>query len=310
MANERIHKGNSIIDFPNEYTVIDIETTGLSPVYDEIIELAAIKVRNGDVIDDFTSLVKPTFEIDEYIESLTGITNDMLSTAPSIQHVLPQFMDFIGKDVLIGHNVNFDINFIYDNTVSISYKALDNDFIDTMRIFKKLHPESEHHRLYDLSNIYELDYSKAHRSLADCKITHQGYLHLYEEILSKYDNTQKFVDLFKRKSKSHPGLKAADITATTADIDEDNPLFGKVFVFTGALERMIRKDAMQIVVNHGGINGDGVTKKTNYLVLGNNDYCKSIKGGKSSKQKKAEKLKLSGQDIEIIPESVFYDMIE
>lgn len=67
---------------------------------------------------------------------------------------------------------------------------------------------------------------------------------------------------------------------------------------------------MQIVADPGGINGDSVTAKTNYLILGNNDYCKSIKGGKSNKQKKAEKLKLEGQDIEIITENVFYDMME
>lgn len=72
---------------------------------------------------------------------------------------------------------------------------------------------------------------------------------------------------------------------------------------------MVRKEAMQIVADLGGKNADNVTKKTNYLILGNNDYCKSIKDGKSSKQKKAEKLKLDGYDIEIIPENVFYDII-
>ena len=66
---------------------------------------------------------------------------------------------------------------------------------------------------------------------------------------------------------------------------------------------------MQIVADLGGKNADNVTKKTNDLILGNNDYCKSIKDGKSSKQKKAEKLKLDGYDIEIIPENVFYDII-
>ena len=66
---------------------------------------------------------------------------------------------------------------------------------------------------------------------------------------------------------------------------------------------------MQIVADLGGINEDTVTKKTNFLILGNNDYCSSIKDGKSSKHKKAEKNKLKGQNIEIIPESVFYDMI-
>ena len=73
---------------------------------------------------------------------------------------------------------------------------------------------------------------------------------------------------------------------------------------------MTRKTAMQMVVDLGGLVGNSVTKKTNYLILGNNDYCSSIKDGKSSKQKKAESLKLSGNDIEIISENVFYDMLE
>ena len=84
---------------------------------------------------------------------------------------------------------------------------------------------------------------------------------------------------------------------------------GKPACLRETLEKMARKDAMQIVVDLGGLVGNSVTKKTNYLILGNNDYCSSIKGGKSSKQKKAESLKLAGNDIEIISENVFYDMI-
>ena len=72
---------------------------------------------------------------------------------------------------------------------------------------------------------------------------------------------------------------------------------------------MKRKDAMQLIADVGGINGDSVTKQTNYMILGNNDYCAMIKNGKSNKQKKAEKLKSEGYDIEIIPENVFYDII-
>ena len=93
-------------------------------------------------------------------------------------------------------------------------------------------------------------------------------------------------------------------------MDNTHPLYNKVCVFTGTLEKYSRQEAAQIVVNLGGSCGNSVTKKTNYLILGNNDYCSMIKDGKSSKQKKAEEYKLKGQDIEIIPESVFYDMIE
>ena len=305
VAKNRTNKGKSIIRFPNEFTVIDIETTGLSTEYDEIIEISAIQVRNNTIFKTFSSLVQPSFEIDEYIEELTGITNEMLKNAPKISSVLPDFLNFIENDILLGYNVNFDINFLYDSAEKLSCGVLKNDFIDVMRIFRKLYPELKHHRLKDLSDLYNIDYSNAHRSLADCEITLAGYTYLFKDIESKFSTIQDFIDTFKQKV-----LKASDIQATETNIDEDNLLFGKTFVFTGVLERMPRKDAMQIVVNHGGINGDSVTKKTNYLVLGNNDYCKSIKDGKSSKQKKAEKLKLSGQDIEIIPESVFYDMIE
>ena len=105
------------------------------------------------------------------------------------------------------------------------------------------------------------------------------------------------------------GFSAKDIQASTNNFDETTPVYEKVFVFTGTLERMTRKEAMQLVVDHGGLCGDGVNKKTNFLVLGNNDYCTTIKDGKSTKQKKAEQLKLTGCDIEIISENVFYDMI-
>ena len=81
-------------------------------------------------------------------------------------------------------------------------------------------------------------------------------------------------------------------------------------VFTGKLEKMLRKDAMQLVVNLGGILDNSVNKQTNYLILGDNDYNAILKGEKSSKHKKAEKLKLEGQDIEIIDERTFYDLLE
>ena len=314
MSTERNHKGKSIIDVPCSYVVIDIETTGLSPEHDEIIEVGAVKVVDGQVVDTFSSLVKPSLKpwgdyIDEFIEELTGITNKMLATAPEPQDIFQKYLAFIGDDIVIGHNVSFDINFIYDCSERYLGEPFTNNFIDTMRIFRKLHPELKHHRVRDLASLYSLDCSNAHRALVDCTITQSAYQLLSNEILEKYDNIDSFINSFKRPKRNH-SLRAADIIAEDIDIDETNPMFGKVFVFTGALEKMLRKDAMQIVVNHGGTNGDNVTAKTNYLVLGNNDYCPLIKDGKSSKQKKAEKMKLSGADIEIISENVFYDMIE
>lgn len=109
------------------------------------------------------------------------------------------------------------------------------------------------------------------------------------------------------------GGKGIDIKAikpTEAVIDEDGFFYNRHVVFTGKLEKMLRKDAMQLVVNLGGILDNSVNKQTNYLILGDNDYNAILKGEKSSKHKKAEKLKLEGQDIEIIDERTFYDLLE
>jgi DNA polymerase-3 subunit epsilon len=85
--------------------------------------------------------------------------------------------------------------------------------------------------------------------------------------------------------------------------------YNKLVVFTGKLEKMLRKDTMQIIVNLGGMLDSSVNNKTNYLILGDNDYNAILKGEKSSKHKKAEKLKLEGNDIDIIDELTFYDLI-
>lgn len=300
----REFKGKSLIEFPKDYIVIDIETTGLLPYCDEIIEVAAIKIKNNKIIDTFESLVKPELEIDKFVEELTGITNEDLKSAPSIIDVLPSYLDFIGDNILIGHNINFDINFLYDNSIDVLNKPLNNNFVDTLRIARKLLKNLEHHRLDDLCDFYNIEKRNLHRSLNDCLLTQKIYLSLIEDI----SNIEVFKDSFKRKNFSK-AIKAKDIISDFSEVDKDNYIYKKFCVITGKLEKMTRKEAMQVIANIGGHNQDSITKKTNYLILGNNDYCKTIKDGKSSKQKKAEAYKLKGQDIEIIPEDVFYELI-
>ena len=147
-------KGKSLIEIPNKYIAFDIETTGLDSMYDEIIEIGAIKIEDGKEIETFSTLIKPEYEIDEFITELTGITNEMVMDAPKIGEVLPKFMDFIKDSVILGHNINFDINFIYDNLINEDMKPITNDFVDTLRLSRRLLPELKHHRLSDLANYY------------------------------------------------------------------------------------------------------------------------------------------------------------
>jgi DNA polymerase-3 subunit epsilon len=308
---ERKNKGKSLIAFPEDFTVIDLETTGFDPHLDNIIEVAALRIRGGEIVDSLTTLVKPYDEIDEFITQLTGITNDMLSTAPTPEEIFPSVREFIGEDIIVGHNVNFDVNFLYDWFDIILKVPLTNNYIDTMRISRKALPELKHHRLKDIAAALEVSPSGAHRALSDCHTTFECLLALRDRV-SALGDIEEFIRSFKYHSKEHHAKKLdlREITAENATFDETHLLFGKHCVFTGALERMTRAEAAQIVVNVGGICDNTITKKTNFLILGNNDYCKTIKDGKSSKQKKAEEYKLGGIDIEIIPENVFYDMLE
>lgn len=296
----RPYKGKSLLLFPDDYTVIDVETTGYDPKWDKIIEVGAMRIRSGKVVDTFSSLVNPGCVIDDFIAELTGITNEDLSDAKYIEQVLPEYLDFIGQDVVVGHNVHFDVNFIYDAAYGFLERPFRNDAVDTLRISRRILPGLESHSLGNVSIALGVRQAGEHRSLVDCQIT---YYVLEALRATGFDLAASL----RKPSHSHT-VKASDITADTGMERPDSPLYGKVCVFTGALE-IPRREAMQAVVNIGGICGDSVTKKTNFLILGNNDYCASIKDGKSSKQKKAESLILKGQDLKILSESVFFDLI-
>lgn len=111
-------------------------------------------------------------------------------------------------------------------------------------------------------------------------------------------------ELFKKKHSSH-SHNYIDLHATVTEFDEDNPFYQKVVVFTGKLEKYSRKDAAQIVLNCGGEFKDSISKDVDYLVVGDTDFRE-----KTSKMIKAYSLKEKGFDIEVIPESMFYQMLE
>ena len=319
---DRAEKGRSLIALPTDYTVIDIETTGFDLVYNSIIEVAAVRVRGGEVQDKYTSLIKPTkhtylseagegyYYVDEFITKLTGITNEMLEEAPVAAEVLPEFVKFIGDDLLVAHNANFDINFLYETMSKVIGQPLKNNFVDTMRLSRKLFPASEHHRSCDLAKNCGVPYENAHRALNDSIITCSCFEKMREIVASTYESQEAFVKLFNHIAGGGKKLDASSIVTDKADFDEDHPFYHKTVVFTGALDGIPRRVAMQSVVDVGGYVADGVTKATNYLVVGSFDFVNSVKGNKSSKMKKAEKMKLDGLDIEVISENTFLDFLE
>ncbi len=310
---KRPYKGESLIDFPRNYVVVDIETTGFVPKYDYILEVSAIKVQNNEIVADFSYIInQPDVNMDLYshIQALTGITQNMIDAGTDEETVLKEFAEFVNNDLIVGHNIAFDINFLYDRLLLFGI-ILDNDYIDTVRLAKKLLPELNHHRLVNVAEKFGIDTTGCHRALKDCQVTYSCLQNLEQLTVNEYGSVETFRNSRNKRNSTksyYHSTHSKDIVPSVTDFDETTPFFGRVFAFTGELQ-MKRREAMQIVADLGGIPADSVTKKTNFLVLGNNDYCPLIKDGKSAKQKKAEKLMSEGQDICIITEEVFMDML-
>lgn len=183
MDNKRINKGKSLYAFPDSYTVIDIETSGFSPERCEIIEISALKVRNNVITDVFQQLIKPKHPIDRFITELTGINNTMVKNCPDIKEVLPDFVDFIGDDILMGYNVHFDINFLYDNMLKHFGFYLTNDFVDVLRLSRKALPQLKRKSQTDVAGYFGISTAGAHRALKDCEICNECYIRLKDILL-------------------------------------------------------------------------------------------------------------------------------
>lgn len=298
---------STIIALPNDYVVVDLETTGLDYMWDDIIEISAVRFRAGQEVARYEQLVSVGYSLPAFITQLTGITDEMLAGCPQINGAIKNFDAFLGSDIIIGHNVNFDVRFLSAAYTKYLNKELSNPCVDTMRIARKLFPELPHHRLADLAAHYGLSHDGAHRSGADCDVTNACYRSMRNAILqqeSEEDFQKKFV-------RYHSGskLNAKDIQATTTDFDPDHPLYQKTVVFTGALSQMTRAEAMQLVVNCGGLCGNSVTKSTNFLVIGTSDYISATEGKKTSKMLKVEQLRAKGHDIATISEGTFFDFL-
>lgn len=306
----REHKGASLLAARKDYVALDIETTGYDPRWDDIIEIGAIRVRDGQPVDRYEQLVNPGRKLPAIITEITGITDDMLTGQPRLDEILPGFLDWVGDEPILGHNVNFDINFLYDNAIELCGRPVSNDFIDTLRLARYLYPQERHNRIQDLIVRFGIADTQSHRALADTEQT----IACYDYMIGHLKDLE--IELPRHEGRTHVGtgpiFRGTDQLLQIAPADEitPDPAFAdQVFVFTGTLKRMTRANAQQAVANLGGINGKGVTKETNYLVTGSTDYCASLKGAKSSKWLKAEKLQLAGQNIAIISEDVFYDML-
>ncbi|MFW6025675.1 MAG: PolC-type DNA polymerase III [Candidatus Woesearchaeota archaeon] len=173
------------------YTIVDIETTGLSRKRHKITEIAALKFDGERITGKFETLINPLCNIPPKIVRLTGITNEMVSDAPCIEEKIKEFNSFLGNDIFVGHNATFDYNFLDHNLNRHFGNNLENDKLCTMRLSRRLVPELPNNKLSTITRYFNLKHENAHRAMADVKVTYQ--------ILREFLNRLHKKDIKERK---------------------------------------------------------------------------------------------------------------
>jgi DNA polymerase-3 subunit alpha (Gram-positive type) len=168
----------------SEYVVFDIETTGLNADRDRITEIGAVKVRDGKIVDHYSTFVNPEIPIPSFIENLTGINDDMVKDAPTIDNVLPKFLDFVGDAVLVAHNAPFDTGFIKVNARKIGLKV-QNTVLDTLQLSRSMFPELKKHKLNIVAKHLGVELLNHHRAVDDSKATGEILVKCFEILKEK-----------------------------------------------------------------------------------------------------------------------------
>ncbi|MBO5278085.1 MAG: 3'-5' exonuclease [Lachnospiraceae bacterium] len=177
----------------DSFVAVDIETTGLNPATERIIEIGAVRVRENQITETFDILINPGRILSSFIIELTGITDEMLAGAADTKTALSEFLEFIGEDVLLGHHISFDYSFLKKNIVNAggSFERLG---IDTLKIARAVLPELEKRSLEHLCRYYHIYNAHAHRACDDARATAELYLRMKQDFYGKSEETDK---LFK-----------------------------------------------------------------------------------------------------------------
>ena len=165
------------------YVCFDLETTGLDPLYNEIIEIGALKVRDGKVAERFMEFIHPQEEISPMITNLTGITNEMVANARPADAVISDFLEFCEDDVLIGHNVGFDYSFMKSGASNLGL-TFEKFGIDTFKIAQRTLKSLPSKSLSSLCEYYQIENKAAHRAYYDALATAK----LYQTLAHYFEN--------------------------------------------------------------------------------------------------------------------------
>lgn len=209
------YEGRELHALPGDFVVIDLETTGFNENSDEIIELGAIKVRNGEIVDRYSQLVKPRRPIPAAASAVNGIWNEMLTAAPDITEAISPFVEFIGDDILVGQNILFDIKFAYVATYRhLHQKILRNDYVDILSLSRRLFPGLPNYKLGTLAAHFGITVDAAHRADADCLTELRCYQYIQNYVTENQIDLEK---LFGKKRTPAASTVEAEVAVSASD---------------------------------------------------------------------------------------------
>jgi len=192
-----VHAGTQTLD--DTYIVFDIETTGFSAIRDKIIEIGAVKVVNGEIVDRFSTFVNPQRPIPFEITNLTSITDEMVLEADPIENVLPQFLEFVGDGVLVAHNASFDVGFIEQNC---RYQEIEYRFtyVDTVAMARVLLPTLSKYKLNLVAKTLGISLENHHRAVDDAGATAEIFVKFVEMLKKDHITDLKGINRFGERN--------------------------------------------------------------------------------------------------------------
>jgi len=280
-----------------DFCALDVETANAN--FASICQIGISKFRDGEVQDSFESLINPKCHFDSMNIEIHGITNHDVKHAPTLSQLWEQVFDFVGDDLLVSHS-SFDRGALMRACDIHNLELIQNNWVDTMRVVRRTWSQYQKsgYGLKSVASNLGIEFQH-HNAAEDAWACGQIFIAAINE--SEVSAEQWIKHQTKRNSS-----KSIDIT--NEHIDETGPFYGQNIVFTGALT-IPRIEAATIAAKLGFQVGRGVNKKTDVLVVGDQDLTKLNGHEKSSKQRKVEALINNGSAIRILGESDFQTMI-
>ncbi len=260
-----------------DFVIFDVETTGLLPKSgDRIVEIAALRYKNGKSFDAFSSLINPQREISAGAFEVNRISQEMVKEAPVSAEVLPKFLDFIGNSCLAGYNVSFDLGFL-ENELKLLGVNLPEDTaaVDVMQMARRIIPDMDRYGLASVVRRLGINIPQEHRALSDCQLTAGVFNRLLSLLMEKgLDNFLQFYNLFGVNPKITEDINSQRLAAIQKAIDFGLKLKIKYYSSAGAqvTERQVspkeirREGKSTYIVGYCHLRKDERTFKLNAIL--------------------------------------------